>query len=701
MEPVEALHALGEHLGAGHLEAAGAPAVVRAARALRRHCERAPLPEWRGEPLYPSGPARLPAGDGCAVSFSYTAGIVCDRTLLAEKRRQAGDGPVGAALDALAGDMDRLYACGSAIPPHYSLGGRGYTHSILNYGRIVREGLTGYRARAAAGRQAAQEPERRAFYDAMLDLLEGIGALCRRVREQVGPVGGELSAALARVPARPARTFYEALVAANLLWYLDGCDNFGRLDQDLGPLLDADLAAGRISRGEAVRLIRLLWANVDANNGWNVALGGSTPDGEPAYNALTEVCLEAAAGRRRPNLALRVREDMPDGVFERALDAIATGCGLPALYNEEGYVRALAEIAPGIGGDRYAFAFGGCTETMLHGCSNVGSIDAGLNLLRVLAGSLRQRLPAAGTFEELLAGFLEDARAEIRALAAGVNRDQELKARFQPQPIRSLFVDDCLERGLDFNAGGARYNTGVVNVGGLANVADSLAAVEALVFAGGVPAGELLAALDADFRNHEALLARAQACPKFGNDDDRVDRLAARVAGEVFAEIRRHRCWRGGVPFEPACILFVTYAGAGEEVGATPDGRRAGAPIGDSVGPVQGRDTHGPTAMLRSAAKLPLGQAAGTPILNLRLAPELFAGREGREKVKAMLRSYFRMGGMQIQVTVVDQEVLRDALAHPERHGDLIVRIGGYSEYFNRLSPALQRSVLERVEHRG
>jgi formate C-acetyltransferase len=190
-----------------------------------------------------------------------------------------------------------------------------------------------------------------------------------------------------------------------------------------------------------------------------------------------------------------------------------------------------------------------------------------------------------------------------------------------------------------------------------------------------------------------------RACPKFGNDDDRVDALAVAVAEAAFDEVRRGRAWRGGAPFQPACIMFVTYADAGLPVPATPDGRRAGEPVADSIGPMQGRDRHGPTAMLRSVSKLPLGKATGTPILNIRVSPALLKAREGRDKFKALARAYFGMGGLQLQATVVDQEVLRDAIAHPERHGDLIVRIGGYSEYFNNLSPALKRAVMERTEY--
>lgn len=694
---VERLHALGEHLAAGYMELPDAGPERRVARALRRHFERAPLPPCSGGPLYPAGAAALPE-PAPVIRFLYFAGMTVDRERLAE-RLLALPPEDGAALREAADAVWSLYRVGSSIPPRYSLGGAGFTHAAIHYGRAVREGLAGVEARIARAERDAGGPT--PFHEAMRDTLAGVRAIVARARERAAAAGrGDLADALERVPERPAASFRDAMVAVNLIWYLDGCDSLGRFDQDLGPLLDADLGAGRVTRAEALELVRALWASVDACSGWNVAIGGSRRDGSGAANTLTELCLEAAAGRRRPNLALRVRRDTPDAIWERALDAIGSGCGLPALYNEEGYLAAMRAAWPEIGEDAAEIAFGGCTETMVHGRSCVGSIDGGLNLAEVLACALPGLLERCSTFEALVEGYLERVREEVRAAVDCVRRDQARKAAEQPQPFRSLWVDDCIERGLDFHAGGARYNGGVFNVGGIANVADSLAAVRELVYEGETPWPALVTALADNWEGHEELAREARAAPRFGNDDDRVDTLAARIARETFDEIRRHRTARGDGPFLPACILFVTYAWAGEAVGATPDGRRSGEPIADSVGPVQGRDTHGPTAMLRSVAKLPLGDAHGTPILNIRLAPELFRTREGRDKVRALVRSFFDLGGMQAQATVVDGAVLRDAIEQPERHADLIVRIGGYSEYFNHLSPALKLAVLERTEHR-
>jgi formate C-acetyltransferase len=193
------------------------------------------------------------------------------------------------------------------------------------------------------------------------------------------------------------------------------------------------------------------------------------------------------------------------------------------------------------------------------------------------------------------------------------------------------------------------------------------------------------------------LRLRLTQAPRYGNDDRRADSLAARVARAVFAELRRYAPWRGG-RFLPGCLMFVTYAAAGEPVMATPDGRRAGEPIADSIGAVQGRDRHGPTAAMRSAASIPQALAPGTLVTNFRFAPSMFEG-QGRSKLKDLIHTYFALGGLQMQITVVDQEVLRQAVADPERYGDLIVRVGGYSEYWRNLSQALRESVLERTEH--
>ena len=311
----------------------------------------------------------------------------------------------------------------------------------------------------------------------------------------------------------------------------DDCDNPGRVDQELIGSYRRDLAEGLVTYEEAEAYIHELWQNADANGGWSASIGGSTPAGDPAYNELTLVCLRAARGRRRPNLQLRIRRDMPDNVWDEALETLASGTGLPALHNEEEFRRSLSEARLGIREPDFALVNGGgCTETMIHGCSNVGSLDAGLHLPLVTEPSLRRHLPAAATFDELFTAYRDDVRQAIDVMVREVNADQEAKARLRPQPMRTLLIDDCIDNGLEYNAGGARYNWSVVNVAGLANVVDSLAAVREAVFEKHLASGpELLAALDADFVGSEGLRRRLERCPRFGNDQPAADALASRV----------------------------------------------------------------------------------------------------------------------------------------------------------------------------
>jgi len=702
---------MGEHFAAGFFEEPDAPAVVRMARAVRRHLERRDPPAWGGGELYPSGAYAI-WSVGAAVSFSYSHSMVYNREVLDAKKEKTDDPETLSTLDALDAFMSGYFRVGGEIDPEFWLGGDGYTHSIPNFGRMLREGLSSYGERVAKGLEVAQareDTEPIAFYSAMEDVLAGIAVYHQRALEalrkqlptdpEAREIRRRLLTALRRVPFRPARTFYEAMVGLNVLYYLDGCDSLGRFDQDLAPFYERDLAAGRIVHEDAVRLIRQLWESVDANSGWNVAIGGSRSDGSPAYNRVTLACLQAARTIRRPNLALRVRRDTPDEIFDAALDAIATGCGIPALYNEEGYLQALRDTHLNVRQeDRVDFAFGGCTETMMHGTSNVGSLDAGINLPQILSRTLTRELERASTFETLFDAYRGDIREAVARLAEGVSRDQRMKARHQPQPVRSLFIDDCIDAGIEYNAGGARYNWSVINVGGLANVVDSLAAVREVVYERGeTSGGTLKKALAANFEGHPDLRKRVERCPRFGNDEADTDELATELSTFVFEELRKYAPWRGG-KFLPGCLMFVTYAGAGEKVPATPDGRLAGTPIADSAGPVQGRDRSGPTAMIRSVTRINHHLAPGTLVVNARFSKAFFSS-EGRDNLKSLIRTYFQLGGMQIQINVVDQEVLKDALEHPEHHEDLIIRVGGYSEYFNRLSDALKLSILERTEH--
>ena len=288
-----------------------------------------------------------------------------------------------------------------------------------------------------------------------------------------------------------------------------------------------------------------------------------------------------------------------------------------------------------------------------------------------------------------------------------INGYQEKRAALRPHLVRTILVDDCIDKGADFNAGGARYYWSVVNVAGLVNVIDSLFALKHLVFdTGQYTAGGFM---DALMSQDAGFLADIGGAPRFGDGNGEADLFAGKFAGRVFDFFELMNPLLGG-KFLPASIQFTTYADAGKNIGPTPDGRAAGAPLADSIaparnfaavparnmaaGPAYSTAAAGPTAMLSSAARLPQYKALGTPVLNLRLLKSAVINA-----LKPLILGYFSQGGMHAQISCYSREDLEAAMAHPETHNDLIVRIGGYSEYFSRLSGDLKRSVLERCEY--
>jgi formate C-acetyltransferase len=478
------------------------------------------------------------------------------------------------------------------------------------------------------------------------------------------------------------------------------------------------VAAGALDPAFARDLLDELFHSFERFNGWNLQIGGYTPDGHDGCNALTRELIDACARNRfrRPNVALRLTRHTPDEVLTRALDALARGSGRPALYNDDLYVHTLRNMDLGLSlADAREIGFGGCTETMIAGLSNVGSLEGEINLAKALELALHDGFdPVAGRQEGPHTGAFEDC-ARFEEFEAAVRRQiqyltdafcarskEQLRLRFRrgdPKLYRTFFTRDCVKRRRSFEAGGARYNWAVVSYQGIANLMDGMAAIRQAVYEERrIGRAELIAALDADFAGHDAVRQRLLAAPKFGNDDASVDVPGAALIRYAWECLYAHETPRGG-RYLPSCILFTTYLGAGRTVGATPDGRRARTVLTDSVGPVQGCDRRGPTAMLNSVARLPLWLAAGTPVLNMRFQAGLLRTDQGRAATGALIRAFFARGGMQAQVAVVDRNDMLAAQRDPEAHRDLLVRIGGYSEYFVRLDRELQDSVMARTEH--
>lgn len=643
--------------------------------------------------------------------------------IVAEEKKQAF--PQHAAfIDELVADIERRLI---------SFGG--YTHSNPDMRRVVDEGFESMEAELAdaIARTRAEgpdaEPETLELLLAVEDFAIGVRAFYERTLEAVGAAAEAASGqrreelvaigeALGQCFMQPSKTFCQGLLAVNLAWMIDGCDSIGRPDQVLGSLYEADLAAGRLEKAHADRLLDEVFENFEIFNGWNLQIGGWTPEGEDGTNALT-LALIAACGRnhfRRPNVAFRITSRTPESALLEALRVLREGSGRPALYNDDLYVQTLRDMDMGLSdADACEIGFGGCTETMIAGLSNVGSLEGEINLAKALELALsdgydphahEQRGPHTGRFEEMESfdEFLTAVKGQVQFLTASfaASNCEQLRKRFtqgDPKLARTLFTRDCIARRKSFEAGGARYNWCVVSYQGIANLIDSLAAIRKCIYQdGAISRADLLTALAADFAGCDGIRHALLAAPKFGNDDDRVDLLGREIIDYAWRELYSYEPPRGG-RYIASCILFVTYEYAGAYVGATPDGRRAGEPLADSVGAFQGNDTHGPTALLNSVTKLPLHLAVGTPVLNIRLQRAIMERDEDLEKVASLVRTYFAKGGMQIQVSVLNRAELLAARAEPDKHRDLIVRVGGYSEYFCNLTPELQDTVIARTDH--
>ena len=729
----EILRDMGEWAALGFYEGLELPWPRSYGLAFRRLYENMEIRFRDGALLLPSEPLprartmeshQVWSAESLICDLNHHCGLRLNDKIVEEKKtRFPQHGPF---LDALVADLKTRL-------PHFG----GYTHSNPDIRRVVSEGFDAMEreldaelaAVTALGDKA--DPGEANLLAALKDYAIGVRAFHSRVAGELrkaadaasGTRRGELTLVADSFAAcflKPSTTFVQGILAVHFAWMLDGCDSIGRVDQALGPLYEADIGNRVITQAFARRLLDEFLQDFERYNGWNVQIGGYRPDGGEGYNTLTrEIILACGRNKfRRPNVAFRVTRKTPDKALIETLKTLREGSGRPALYNDDLYVKTLKEMDLGLTDeDSREIGFGGCTETMIAGLSNVGSLEGHINLAKRVELALhdgcdpmtgKQEGPHTGRFQDFadFPAFLGAVKRQIQYATDcfAAHSRSALTRRFKegdPKLYRTFFTRDCVKRRKSFEAGGARYNWAVVSYQGIANLIDSLAAVRKCVFEDRtVSHDELLAALQVDFQGHETTRDKLKAAPKFGNDAPYVDDIARDAIGYAWNELYSHETPRGG-RYLPSCILFATYAEAGKWVGALPDGRPASTALTDSVGPVQGRDTHGPTAMLKSVAELPLWLAVGTPVLNIRFQKQFLATEKGLKWCADLIRTFFDLGGMQIQVSVLDRAEMLAAQREPEQHADLIVRIGGYSEYFTKLSRPLQDSVIERTEHGG
>jgi pyruvate formate-lyase/glycerol dehydratase family glycyl radical enzyme len=535
-----------------------------------------------------------------------------------------------------------------------------------------------------------------------------------------------------RVPARAPRDFWEALQAywfihLGVITELNTWDSFcpGRLDQHLDPFyrdgVDPDLAR---------ELLGCFWVKFNnqpappkvgvtaAESGTytdfaNINIGGLTPDGSSGVNEVSYLLLDVIGEMRllQPSSNLQLSKKSPDRFLRRGLEIVRQGWGQPSIFNADLVVEELLRQGKSIE-DARAGGTSGCVETGAFG-REAYILTGYFNLPKVLEITLHNGVdPRTGkrigvetgdpleftSFEEVFDAWRRQLRHFIQIKVKGNNVIERLYAREMPAPFLSLLIDDCLAKGRDYHAGGARYNTTYIMGVAPATVTDSLAAIRHHVFdKKTLSMKDLLAALEADFEGHERTrLLLWNRSPKYGNDDDDADSLLRRVFDAYHDEIDGRKNTRGG-HYRVDWLSTTCHVYFGSMTGATPDGRRAGQALSDGISPVQGADRRGPTAVIRSAAKMDHARTGGT-LLNQKFTPSLLEDDTGLDHLAHLVRAYFKLDGHHIQFNVVTRETLRAAQAEPDKHRDLIVRVAGYSDYFCDLTPALQEEIIARTE---
>jgi formate C-acetyltransferase len=599
------------------------------------------------------------------------------------------------------------------------------SHMTIDYELLLNRGAEGLMAeirdfRAKLDITGREDLEKDNFYASCLRSLEGLIRFAERyaleaerlARNCPDREGREeflgIVRNLRRVPAKPASGFYEALQAVHFVTFclsgkpfLAGCHQYqlGRPDRYLWRFYEEDIRTGKISPEEAQTLIDCLAVTINNRvpNGLSSGymVGGRDKTGKVVSNDLTRMFMKAVeqVNLVYPSVGLCCCAETPEEDIRLAAGIVGKGHSHPAFFNDDVITRGLryhgmpAEEA----GD---YIHSTCVEITPVASSNVWVASPYMNLTQKLLDVLDRDYPS---MDALLEAYFARIAEGIRENLLNESRWRAERARYALDPLLSCFVNDCLKKGRDIEAGGARYNWIMPSFVGLSNTVDALAAIEKLVFGGGTSFAELRDALSRDFDGYGLLKSRIQnTVPKYGNDNDEADRYAVRLTEWLSKTMEQYQPLHENYLI-PSLFCWVMHDRFGRETGASPDGRKAGFPLGDGSGPAQGREGAGPTAAILSSTKWDHHKFIGGIAVNLKFSRKLF--NEGSiDKLLALIRTYFERGGFETQINVVDKDTLVRAKAEPEAYRDLVVRIGGYSDYFVKLSPTMQEEVILRTE---
>ena len=614
------------------------------------------------------------------------------------------------------------------------------------FGGIIREAEE---KKAALSYADADSQEKMEFYDSVILTSKGIILYANRYADEAERLAKiekdekrrqellVIASNCRKVPEHSPETFYEAL---QFMWFtqIGGILsenplslNPGRFDQYTDPYYEEDLAKKRITPEFAQELVDALWLKysewvwtISANTAdyfagynqfQNLTVGGKKRDGSDGTNAMTYMALKATEETKthQPGLSVRVHQDCPEEFMAAVTHLVSTGTGFPAIHNDSaGYQMLInAGYEPD---DARDWNNCGCVVphfrktgewtaavNMNFGSAIEYALNEGKSLMTGKQMGLTEKPAAEFTsYGEVEEAFFRQFKNLCYHSIVLTTTAQRIHKEMVPRPFLSSCIEACMEKGVDLSKGGAKYNVGPVITGiGLAVTANSLAAVKKLVFEEQVcTMGELVQALRADWEGYEWLRKKAQAVPKYGNDDPYVDQIAVKIANFFYHEIHGYKDIFGA-PFTTAFMGISNYIPMGRVLGATPCGRKCGEPSSEGVSPYVGSDTSTPLAAMRSAAKLNQEVHSGGTLLNLRLNQELVSTKRGQANLGATIQNFFSLGAFHVQFNTLSSKVLRAAQEKPEDYRDLLVRVAGYSTQFVNLSKSLQDAIIARTEH--
>ncbi|MFV3010510.1 glycyl radical protein [Clostridium botulinum] len=640
----------------------------------------------------------------------------------------------------------------------------GDAHIAVDYGRIMKKGLKEYEERTIALREALDLTDfhnikKYHFYEAILIVMDAIKTFAKRysdlAREMITKEDDEtrkmelmeIARIMDKVPYEPADNFYEAIQSmwfVHLILQIESNGHslsYGRMDQYLYPYLKKDLESGDITEDKAVELLTNLWLKTFTINkvrSWshtqfsagsplyqNVTVGGQTTDKKDAVNKLSYLIIKSVAQTRlpQPNLTVRYHKGLDDKFMNEAIEVLKLGTGMPAFNSDEVIIPSFIE--KGVREeDAYNYSAIGCVEVAVPGkwgyrCTGMSFI----NFPKTLLISMNEGVdPASKTklveglthfdnmtsYEDLKESWDVTIR-EFTKHSVIIENCCDLVLEYDvPDVLCSALTEDCIGRGKTLKEGGAIYDFISGLQVGIANLADSLAAIKKLVFEEKkISTTELWNALMEDFASDKGKMIQRiliEDAPKYGNDDDYVDKLVVDAYNTYIDEVKKYPNTRykrgpiGGVRYAGTSSISANV-GQGKGTLATPDGRNAGTPLAEGGSPSHAMDQNGPTAVFKTVSKLPTHEITGGVLLNQKVTPAMLSTEENKIKLAMLIRTFFnRLEGFHVQYNVVSRDVLLDAQANPEKHRDLIVRVAGYSAFFNMLSKQTQDDIIERTE---